>query len=399
MAERKAFLLRIDPAVLEAMQRWANDDLRSLNAQMEFVLRRTLQREGRLAAREERPPPTPTPEMPGLRSNASRPARRLAAAGLAVCLTAAPARAQDTTRVADDTIRLATPTGTLVGSLMRPRATSGPLPVVFIHPGSGPTTRDGNSVGMAGRNDALRQLAESLATHGIASVRIDKRGIGASRAALTVRPDSVTIDLFIDDARAWLGHLAADRRFSAVHALGHSEGALVVARAARDVGVARVILVAGPGEPLGRTLRAQLGDPARLPPAAYPAADSAIRALETGAPLPTLPPVLRALFAPVNERFLRSIVARDPRTDVAALRVPVLIVQGTTDLQVGAADARALAAANPGRTTLVLVDGVNHVLKRVGGTMPQQFGSYLRPDPATDGAVVAPIVAAVRDRR
>lgn len=48
MAERKAFLLRIDPAVLDAMQRWANDDLRSLNAQIEFVLRRTLQREGRL---------------------------------------------------------------------------------------------------------------------------------------------------------------------------------------------------------------------------------------------------------------------------------------------------------------------------------------------------------------
>ena len=50
MAERKAFLLRVDPALLEAMQRWANDDLRSLNAQIEFVLRRSLQREGRKAA-------------------------------------------------------------------------------------------------------------------------------------------------------------------------------------------------------------------------------------------------------------------------------------------------------------------------------------------------------------
>ena len=47
MTERKAFLLRVDPALLEAMQRWANDDLRSLNAQIEFVLRRALQREGR----------------------------------------------------------------------------------------------------------------------------------------------------------------------------------------------------------------------------------------------------------------------------------------------------------------------------------------------------------------
>jgi hypothetical protein len=50
MAERKAFLLRIDPEVLDAVQRWADDDLRSLNAQIEFVLRKVLKQEGRLAA-------------------------------------------------------------------------------------------------------------------------------------------------------------------------------------------------------------------------------------------------------------------------------------------------------------------------------------------------------------
>jgi hypothetical protein len=49
MAERKPFLLRIDRDVLEAVQRWANDDLRSLNAQIEFVLRRALQAHGRFA--------------------------------------------------------------------------------------------------------------------------------------------------------------------------------------------------------------------------------------------------------------------------------------------------------------------------------------------------------------
>jgi len=47
VADRKAFLLRVDPAVLEAVQRWANDDLRSLNAQIEFLLRRALQASGR----------------------------------------------------------------------------------------------------------------------------------------------------------------------------------------------------------------------------------------------------------------------------------------------------------------------------------------------------------------
>ena len=47
MAERKPFLLRVDPALLEAVQRWANDDLRSLNAQIEFLLRRAVQQAGR----------------------------------------------------------------------------------------------------------------------------------------------------------------------------------------------------------------------------------------------------------------------------------------------------------------------------------------------------------------
>ena len=63
MAERKSFLLRIDAAVLQAMQRWANDDLRSLNAQVEFVLRDALRRVGRVPrAPDEGDAPTPPPD-------------------------------------------------------------------------------------------------------------------------------------------------------------------------------------------------------------------------------------------------------------------------------------------------------------------------------------------------
>ena len=61
-AERKPFLLRIDSQILSAVQKWAADDLRSLNAQIEFVLRRALQQESRLpgggkAVRRARKPP------------------------------------------------------------------------------------------------------------------------------------------------------------------------------------------------------------------------------------------------------------------------------------------------------------------------------------------------------
>jgi hypothetical protein len=62
VAERKAFLTRIDRDVLDAVQRWANDDLRSLNAQIEFLLRRALRDSGRLRtpdARRSRRPPSP----------------------------------------------------------------------------------------------------------------------------------------------------------------------------------------------------------------------------------------------------------------------------------------------------------------------------------------------------
>ena len=62
MAARKSFLLRIDPAVLEAVQRWANEDLRSLNGQIEFLLRRTLAQKGIRLPPQSEPPPPPAPE-------------------------------------------------------------------------------------------------------------------------------------------------------------------------------------------------------------------------------------------------------------------------------------------------------------------------------------------------
>jgi hypothetical protein len=54
VSEREPFLLRTDPKVLDAIRRWARDDLRSVNAQIEFLLRRALQKEGRLPERPSR---------------------------------------------------------------------------------------------------------------------------------------------------------------------------------------------------------------------------------------------------------------------------------------------------------------------------------------------------------
>ena len=62
MAERKSFLLRVDRDTLDAVQRWANDDLRSLNGQVEFLLRRALQAAGRAPKNGSNPADEPTSE-------------------------------------------------------------------------------------------------------------------------------------------------------------------------------------------------------------------------------------------------------------------------------------------------------------------------------------------------
>lgn len=62
MADRKPFLLRVDRELLDAVQRWANDDLRSLNAQIEFLLRDALKRAGRAPRAREAGADAPTDE-------------------------------------------------------------------------------------------------------------------------------------------------------------------------------------------------------------------------------------------------------------------------------------------------------------------------------------------------
>jgi len=152
---------------------------------------------------------------------------------------------------------LATATGTLHGTLLAPQG--GPaVPVVLIHPGSGPTDRDGNSPLLAGKNNSLRLLAEGLAARGIATLRIDKRGIAESAAALGTEAD-LRLETLAADAAAWLELLRRDPRFDRVIVLGHSEGALIGALAAADAQAEGYISVAGPARRGSDILRRQLG--------------------------------------------------------------------------------------------------------------------------------------------
>ena len=255
------------------------------------------------------------------------------------------------------------PQGTLAGTLVDPGKDA---PAILIIPGSGPTDRDGNNpLGVKG--GVYRQLAEALAAKGVATLRIDKRGMFGSKAAIPDAND-VTIAAYAADAHAWVDMLRAKTGRKCVWLLGHSEGSLVALKAAQDSrGICGVTLVAGAGRPYGEVIRTQLrANPSNAPLLA--AGEAAIDQLEAGKRVDgaTLPVPLQPLFRDNVQGFLIDAFSYDPAKLAGSVELPMLILQGDKDLQVAVTDAELLKSAQPA-ATLKLLPGVNHVLKPVPG--------------------------------
>lgn len=229
-------------------------------------------------------------------------------------------------------------------------------PVLLFISGSGPSDRDGNSrLGVSA--SYLAKLAAELGEHGIGSLRFDKRGVPGSQPV--EREADLTIATFVDDALAVLDWL--ESRFGArpIILVGHSEGGLVALDVARRrPEIAGLVLVATPGLPPADTLRAQLQtleEPLRSQALAIE------REIESGRQVETISEPLQPLFRPSVQPFLRSLFAMRPAGELAALRMPALVIGGGTDLQVGRADFDALSAARQDIGSRWF-DSMNHVL-------------------------------------
>ncbi|MGW8318680.1 MAG: alpha/beta hydrolase family protein [Candidatus Promineifilaceae bacterium] len=292
---------------------------------------------------------------------------------------------------------LETTSGKIYGTLEIPVG-AGPFPVVLIIAGSGPTDRDGNSAGLPGKNNSLKLLAAALLSEGIATLRYDKRGIAASAAAAP-KEDEMHFETLVADASAWLSQLQDDPRFNLVTIIGHSEGSLIGMIAARDSGADAFISLEGPGCPAQETLLTQLGG--QLPPPLLDDAKTVVGSLAAGHEVPALPPALAEipamanLFRPTIQPYLISWFRYDPAQIVAELQMPVLIVQGTTDLQVSVDDAQQLVSAKPG-AKLVLIHGMNHVLKEAPAERGANIKTYSDPNLPLAYGLVPEIVDFIR---
>jgi uncharacterized protein len=271
-------------------------------------------------------------------------------------------------------VRLITSTGTLYGTQLAPTSNT-PQPVVLIIAGSGPVDRNGNSTTGGESSNSLKLLAEELANYGIASIRYDKRGVEESASAVTKEAD-LRFDIYVEDAALWIQQLQANSHFSSVAVIGHSEGSLIGMLAAKKTRANAFVSIAGPARTASAILRDQLRP--KLPAALWKKSERILAALKQGKLATSVPPELNVLYRVSVQPYLISWFRYTPAQEIKRLTVPVLIVQGTTDIQVPVREAQALKMAKPD-AALKIIEGMNHVLKAVPPDSKQQTASYSDP--------------------
>jgi pimeloyl-ACP methyl ester carboxylesterase len=294
-------------------------------------------------------------------------------------------------------IELAVAGGAVAGTLLLPADTSSQVPVVLIIAGSGPTDRDGNSPLIPGKNNSLRQLAEALAAQGIASVRYDKRGVAAS-VGNGLKETDLRFETYVDDASAWITKLRNDSRFSSVTVIGHSEGSAIGMLAARTARADAFVSIAGVARRPTEVLRDQLRPQLTPLPKLWEASETILKALEAGETVDAVPSELSTLYRPSVQPYLISWFRYTPSVEIARLKSPTLLIQGTTDLQVQVPEADALKAARPD-ATLKIIEGMNHVLKMAPAERAANIATYTNPELLIAPDVPASIVSFIRALR
>ena len=252
------------------------------------------------------------------------------------------------------------------GTLLTPNAIDAPKLAIIIA-GSGPTDRDGNQNFM--RNNSLKKLSESLTTAGIATFRYDKR-IVKQITSNNIDPN-IKFDDFVTDAISVVDYFKQSNAFSNIYIIGHSQGSLVGMMAAKDRADG-FISIAGSGQSIDAVITEQIS---LMDPSLTDATTKAFKSLKAGQLTTDYPPALPPIFKADVQPFIMSWMKYDPQKIITSLKIPVLIINGTNDLQVSTAEAELLKkAAN--NSEIKIIDKMNHVLFIINGDKLVNSKSY-----------------------
>ena len=271
------------------------------------------------------------------------------------------------------------------GTLLSPNGENQP-PLAILIAGSGPTDRDGNQAQF--KNNSLKYLAEGLAQKGIATFRYDKRVIAQINKA-TVQEEKMTFEDEVNDALLVVNHFKD--KYKKIILIRHSEGALVGLLVAQKVVVSKFVSISGAGNSSATLIEEQIGKNA---PQLKEESQKIISQLRKGELVDNISPYLAPVFRKSVQPYLISWFKYEPAKEIAKLQIPILIVQGTNDLQVEDKEAQLLKEAQP-KAQLLLIEGMNHVLKKVK-TLEENQLSYLNPDLPISGELVEGIASFIK---
>ena len=268
------------------------------------------------------------------------------------------------------------------GTLTIPSVADHPDLVILIQ-GSGPTDRNGNGFMM--RNDASKLIAKELATNGIASYRFDKRIFKMNK--YKIREEELKFEDFVGDVSAILDHFNAENTFGKIIIAGHSEGSLIGMLAAKGKTDAFISL-AGAGRSIDQIIVDQL---AKQSEGLAENAKISFQQIREKGKTSEYNPLLQSIFRPSVQPFLKSWMKYEPTEVIATLDMPILIINGSFDIQVDTTEAQLLKDANP-KAELVILDKMNHVFRKIDGDSLENTKAYNEPNRALHPALIATLV-------
>ncbi|MDT0559277.1 alpha/beta hydrolase [Ichthyenterobacterium sp. W332] len=251
------------------------------------------------------------------------------------------------------------------GTLVLPKTKAKSLAIIIA--GSGPIDRNGNQNFL--KNNALKKLAEGLTLNGIATFRYDKRIVKQIQQG-NVDPN-IKFDDFVTDAISVVEYFKTSKEFSKIYVLGHSQGSLVGMLSAKDRADGFISL-AGAGQNIGDVIVEQVSKTA---PGLAEDSKKVVDILKTGETTDNFPPVLASLFRKDLQPFMINWMSYEPTLLIKDLQIPILLINGTKDLQVSVAEAKLLKAANI-KAELAIINDMNHVLFIIKGGNLENSKSY-----------------------
>ncbi|WP_166965712.1 alpha/beta hydrolase [Yeosuana marina] len=238
------------------------------------------------------------------------------------------------------------------GTLLTPNNVENPNLVIIIG-GSGPTDRNGNQNFL--KNNSLKKLAEDISENGIATYRYDKRVVKQIKQGAIDK--NILFDDFVTDAISVIDYFKNTGKFNKIYVLGHSQGSLVGMLAAENKADG-FISIAGAGQPIDQIVIEQI---AKTYPVFTDDAKRIFESLRNGQKTAKYPPELAAIFNIEIQSFMMNWMQYNPQEEIKKLQIPILLINGTSDLQVEAKEATLLKEAAP-KATLKIIDKMNHIL-------------------------------------